>query len=78
MADLSDNVSDLKKYVNIVKDDKNIDAVFGSRFNKDSKVYNYPLKKLFLNRIFNYFVKIIFLQTIMISQMPLSYTKEIR
>ena len=61
MADLSDNVSDLKKYVNIVKDDKNIDAVFGSRFNKDSKVYNYPLKKLFLNRIFNYFVKIIFL-----------------
>ena len=60
MADLSDNVSDLKKYIEIATKDEGLDAVFGSRFKKESKVYNYPLKKLLLNRLFNYFVKIIF------------------
>jgi dolichol-phosphate mannosyltransferase len=60
MADLSDNVSDLKNYIEIAKKDESLDAVFGSRFKKESRVYNYPLKKLFLNRLFNYFVKIIF------------------
>ena len=60
MADLSDNVSDLIRYINLVKQNNKLDAVFGSRFLKDSKVYNYPLKKLLLNRIFNYLVKLVF------------------
>ena len=36
------------------------DAVLGSRFMKESKVFNYPIQKLILNRIFNYFVGLIF------------------
>ena len=48
----------LKKYIEIATKDEGLDAVFGSRFKKESKVYNYPLKKLLLNRLFNYFVKI--------------------
>ena len=32
----------------------------GSRFLKESKINDYPIQKLILNRIFNYFVKIIF------------------
>ena len=38
-----------------------IDAVLGSRFLKMSKVKNYPLFKLIVNRIANNFIKIIFL-----------------
>ena len=30
-------------------------------FSNDSKLENYPLTKLILNRLFNYFVKVIFL-----------------
>ena len=60
MADLSDDFNDLKKYFQII-DNKNLDAVFGSRFTKKSKVVDYPFKKLILNRIFNIFVQILFL-----------------
>ena len=60
MADLSEEVSDIKKYLEIALRDEALDAVFGSRFIKGSKIENYPFKKLFLNRIFNYFVKILF------------------
>ncbi len=59
MADLSDDIYDLKKY-NSLMDEKNLDAVLGSRFLKDSKVTGYPLQKLILNRIFNFFVSLIF------------------
>lgn len=59
MCDGSDSTSDLKKYYNIIKS-KNCDAVFGSRFFKESIVTNYPLKKLILNRIFNLIVSILF------------------
>ena len=38
-----------------------MDAVFGSRFLKSSKVEGYAINKLILNRIFNLFVKILFL-----------------
>ena len=62
MADLSDDINDLKKYYDLIKN-HNIDAVFGSRFIKDSKVTNYPKQKLILNRIFNFFVKLIFLNS---------------
>ena len=60
MADMSDDIDNLKEYFEICKNNLNIDAVFGSRFIKDSKVVNYPKKKLFFNRIFNNLVKIIF------------------
>ncbi len=60
MADLSDDPIDLVKYYREITKNK-FDAVFGSRFQKDSKLINYPLKKLIYNRIFNYLVKFIFL-----------------
>jgi len=59
MADLSDDFDDLKNYYNKIKDN-NLDAVFGSRFTKKSKVIDYPIQKLILNRIFNFFVSLIF------------------
>jgi len=59
MADLSDDINDLKKYYDLITKEK-LDAVFGSRFVKNSKVINYPKRKLLLNRIFNLCVKIIF------------------
>lgn len=60
MADLSDDINDLKKYYHLMYS-KNLDAVFGSRFLEESKVVNYPKQKLILNRIFNFIVKILFL-----------------
>ena len=59
MADQSDDINDLIKYNNIIKSE-NYDAVLGSRFLKESKINDYPIQKLILNRIFNFFVKIIF------------------
>ena len=59
MSDLSDDVEDIKKYFKIVSSE-NYDAVFGSRFLKESKVCGYPKKKLILNRIANYLIKILF------------------
>lgn len=58
MADLSDDPEDLVNYFNLINNGK-LDAVFGSRFIKNSFVKDYPKKKLILNRIFNIFVKII-------------------
>lgn len=60
MCDGSDSIKDLNKYAELIKE-KNIDAVFGSRFLKESKILNYPFKKLILNRIFNYIVSILFM-----------------
>jgi dolichol-phosphate mannosyltransferase len=59
MADLSDSLEDLIKYKNIINNE-NVDAVFGSRFLRESKVKNYPLQKLILNRLFNSFVSFVF------------------
>jgi dolichol-phosphate mannosyltransferase len=59
-CDLSDDFKDIRKYYEIISKNK-LDAVFGSRFTKNSQVINYPLFKLILNRIFNNVVKIIFL-----------------
>ncbi len=59
MADMSDSISDLKKYNNLMKE-KNLDAVLGSRFMRGSLVEDYPIRKLILNRFFNFFVSIIF------------------
>mgnify|MGYP005996871709 CR=1 FL=1 len=59
MCDESDSLSDLKKYYKIMLSN-NYDAVFGSRFFKNSIVTNYPIKKLILNRLFNFLVSILF------------------
>ena len=60
MADMSDNLNDLKKYYEKMRSDNTLDAIFGSRFIRDSKITNYPKFKLLLNRIANNFIKIIF------------------
>ena len=59
MADESDDINDLIEY-NKIMEDENLDAVLGTRFSKGSKVINYPLQKLILNRIFNLFVSLTF------------------
>lgn len=60
MADMSDDIKDLIKYYRLIKK-KKIDAIFGSRFLKKSKVVNYPKNKLIINRIFNLIVSLMFL-----------------
>ncbi len=60
MADLSDDIRDLKKYYKLISS-SNLDAVFGSRFILGSNVYGYPIVKKILNRIFNNFVKLLFI-----------------
>lgn len=59
MADLSDDPEDLVKFYNKMLEG-NYDCVFGSRFSKGSKVYDYPRVKLIINRIANYIVKLVF------------------
>ena len=58
MADLSDSPDDLVKFYNKILE--GYDCVFGSRFIKDGKVYDYPQFKLFMNRLFNTFVRLSF------------------
>ena len=60
MCDMSDDIKDVIKYYKLISK-KNIVAVLGSRFIKNSKVKNYPIVKLFINRIANNLIKIIFL-----------------
>lgn len=58
MADLSDDPNDLIKFY--FKMQEGYDCVFGSRFSKGGKVYDYPKIKLFINRIANFIVKMCF------------------
>ena len=60
MADLSDDLKDLINYYEIISQEK-LDAIFGSRFIKGSKCVDYPTKKYILNRIFNFFVSVLYL-----------------
>lgn len=60
MADMSDSLDDLNSYYNEIKSNDSLDAIFGSRFIKGSKVTNYPKVKFFLNRFANNLIKIIF------------------
>ena len=60
MADMSDSLDDLNSYYNEIKNDDSLDAIFGSRFIKGSKITNYPKIKFFLNRFANNLIKIIF------------------
>jgi len=59
MADQSDDINDLIKYNSLINEG-DYDAILGSRFLRGSNVINYPIQKLILNRIFNYFVGLIF------------------
>ena len=59
MADGSDDINDLINYNKLINSD-NYDAILGSRFLKESKVIDYPFQKLILNRLFNYFVGLVF------------------
>ncbi len=59
MADASDSPKDLVTYYRTMITDK-VDCVFGTRFSKKSKVYDYPKIKLFLNRGFNLFIQLVF------------------
>ena len=58
MGDCSDNPKDIKSYVEYL--DQGFDCVFGSRFIKNSKVVDYPVLKLILNRIANNFIRLLF------------------
>lgn len=59
MADLSDDPEDLVNFYRKMVAE-NVDCVFGSRWIRGSKVYDYPLPKRILNRIFNTVVRIMF------------------
>lgn len=58
MADASDSPQDLVK--GYYKLSEGYDCVFGSRFTKGGKVVDYPIHKLLINRLANWFVKVIF------------------
>jgi dolichol-phosphate mannosyltransferase len=58
MADASDSPVDVVRYYYILRDEA--DCAFGSRFLRESKVYDYPKFKLVINRIANYVIKLMF------------------
>ena len=58
MADLSDDINDLKNYYTSIKSG-NLDAVFGSRFIKGGKIVEYPKLKYVLNRLGNLLAKLL-------------------
>lgn len=58
MADRSDSPEDLIKYWNELNTGK--ECVFGSRFIRESKVTDYPLVKLIVNRIVNTLIRFAF------------------
>jgi len=58
MADQSDDPSDVVRYWRLLGE--GWDCVFGSRFIKGSAVVDYPRVKLFLNRLANWFVRVLF------------------
>ena len=60
MADGSDDPADLIKYYN--KLNEGYDCVFGSRFIVGSRVIDYPIHKLILNRLANTFIQVLFRQ----------------
>jgi dolichol-phosphate mannosyltransferase len=59
MADLSDSPHDLVMFYNKMIEG-NYDAVFGTRWSKGGKVYDYPFIKKVINRIANAIIKIFF------------------
>ena len=58
MADRSDDPRDIVRYYRKLED--GYDCVFGSRFRDGSEVTNYPLTKLFANRMINRLIQLLF------------------
>jgi dolichol-phosphate mannosyltransferase len=58
MGDASEDPEDIVKYY--YKMEEGAECVFGSRFIKDSNVVNYPKYKLFINRLANWFIQLLF------------------
>ena len=58
MADRSDSPKDLVNYWRCIKEGN--ECVFGSRFIRGGRVYNYPLLKLMANRIVNTMIRFAF------------------
>jgi dolichol-phosphate mannosyltransferase len=58
MADRSDSPADLVRYYRVLE--AGHDCAFGSRFIRGSRVYDYPLVKLILNRIANAVIRALF------------------
>jgi len=58
MADESDDCRDVVRYWDTLNE--GYDCVFGSRFMRGGGVIDYPWIKLFLNRCFNLFIRILF------------------
>jgi dolichol-phosphate mannosyltransferase len=58
MADLSDSPEDVVAYYRKIRE--GYDCVFGSRFIRGSVVENYPRAKLFVNRIVNRCIQVMF------------------
>jgi len=57
MADLSDDPVDLVRfYHRMIEDD--VDCVFGSRFIKGGNLIDYPMHKLFINRLANNIIRL--------------------
>jgi len=59
MGDLSDDPRDIVKCFRKIED--GYDCVFGTRFIKGSRVKDYPPLKLFINRVANLFIQLLFL-----------------
>ncbi len=58
MADESDDCRDVVRYWNLLNEGN--DAVFGSRFMRGGGVIDYPRLKLVVNRLANFFIKVLF------------------
>ena len=58
MADESDDCRDVERYWNVLQE--GYDCVFGTRFAKGGGVIDYPRIKLFLNRMANKFLQLLF------------------
>jgi len=58
MADGSDSPDDIVSFYR--KLEEGFDCVFGSRFIKSGKLFDYPYMKLFLNRLGNNFISMLF------------------
>lgn len=58
MADGSDSPADLVQYY--CKMQEGYDCVFGSRFIHGSKIIDYPVHKLAINRMANWFIRVLF------------------
>ena len=58
MADESDDCRDVVRYWDVLN--QGYDCVFGSRFMRGGGVIDYPWIKLLLNRMFNFFIRVLF------------------